>query len=236
MVPSRIPAARLAFAILVAFGCVGAARAATIEFDWTTTLSTGGTATGVLVLSGAALPTVTGSTNLSTLSFSNVSASVVSFSFTANGQTLTTIPTGTGATANLWSATNGVLAPFTDGTLAGALTTTLLPPSYSWTTTGTGNGIASLSTLIGNSTVGALFALAAGSANELAGNGSVTLSGSGANWAKLTASAGGAAYLGYWNATVVPLPASAWLLASALLGLLALQRQSRLTAGRASAI
>jgi len=236
MKPTRLTGARLACAVLLALGSVGAARAATIEFDWTTTLSTGGTASGVLVLSGAALPTITGSTNLSTLSFTNVSATVVSFSFTENGQTLTTIPTGTGATPNLWSATNGVLAPFTDGTLAGSFATTLVPPSYTWSTTGTGSGIASLGTIISNSTVGALFAAAAGSANELAGNGTFTLTGNATNWAKLTASAGGAAYLGYWKATAVPLPASAWLLASALLGLLALQRPSRFNAWRASAI
>jgi len=232
----RTQRTRLVVAVLIALGSAGAARASTIEFDWTTTLSSGGTATGVLVLSGSGLPTITTSTNLSTLTFSNVSATVASFSFTANGQTLTTIPSGTGATPNLWSATNGVLAPFTDGTLAGSLTTSLLPPSYLWSATGTGSGIASLGALIGNSTVGALFALAAGGANEIAGNGTITLSGNATKWVNLSAGAGSAAYLGYWKATAVPVPASAWLLASALLGLLALQRQTRFVAGRASTI
>ena len=213
---------------LVAFS-VGDAHASTVTFDWVQTYSTLGTAatsSGVLTFTDAGLAAVT---NPATYSGTITSPSSVAFTFTENGQMVTTLPTLTGLTI-----TGGVLAPFTDGVSMSSVTTTTSPLSFYLTASGTGLGsLAALQTTATGLGLGSLWTTYVGKANEVAGNGSVMVKGTGtlvplALTGSVTASgAGSAGYLGYWQvvATPVPLPAAAWLLGSALVGLAGFARR-----------
>ncbi len=193
----------------------GAARASTVTFDWVTPtgLQTAGSApiTGTLVLTGT-LPSITTSTYTGTLS-----GALQSFSLSEGAFSLAAGPTGTS-----WSVTNGILSPFTDGSITSSLTASLLTNSYSFTGTSATASVLSLGTLTGNAVVGSLLSSYLHGSNELAffGSGSASLSGSIAPLTEsLSATGTGAGYLGYWQIQPVPLPAAVWSLLSGMVGL-----------------
>ena len=209
----------------------GDTNAATITFDWVQTYSTLGAATtssGVLTLTDPGLAAVT---SPATYSGTITSPSSVSFTFTENGQTVTTLPALTGLTI-----TGGVLAPFTDGVAMSSVVSSTSPLSLYVTASGTGLGsLAGLQSAANGLGFGSLWASYVGQANEVAGNGSVTVRGTATlvppslTGSVTAVGSGSAGYLGYWQVvpSPVPLPAAAWLLGSALIGLAGIARRPR---------
>jgi hypothetical protein len=209
----------------LSLAAMGAAHASTVTFDWVTPtgLETPGSApiSGTLVLTGS-LPSITASNFTGTLT-----GSLQSFSLTENGLTL-----ATGPSASTWSVTNGVLSPFTDGSITASVSANILTNSYSFTGTATTDSVLSLATLTGNGTLGPILGTYLSGSNELAffGSGTAAISGSIAPLTEtLSATGSGAGYLGYWQiqATPVPLPAAAWFMLSGVLGLMGIGRLSR---------
>ncbi len=198
----------------ISMAALGAAHASTVTFDWVTPtgLQTPGSApiTGTLVLTGS-LPSITNSSYTGTLS-----GALQSFSLTENGLNVASGPSGSS-----WMVAQGILSPFTDGTITTSLSANLLTNSYSFTGSASTNSVLSLASLTGNAAVGALLTPYLQGSNELAffGNGAVKLGGTILPPSEtLSATGTGAGYLGYWKiqATPVPLPAPVWFMLSGL--------------------
>lgn len=199
-------------AAALSVAALGSANASTVTFDWVTPtgLQTPGSApiTGTLVLTGS-LPSITNASYTGTLS-----GSVQLFSLTENGLNVASGPSGSS-----WTVAQGILNPFTDGSITSSLSTNPLTNSYSFTGSASSNSVLSLASLTGNAAVDALLNPYLQGSNELAffGNGTVKLSGTIVPLSEtLSATGTGAGYLGYWKiqATPVPLPASVWFMLS----------------------